>query len=595
MAIVPEKAVIDDGVLDLLGKTFKFDHAKGITEWLKNSVDAYNNSGFNDNDQIMIICLKVGANDYIDKISVLDFHGMSKSKIDKGFKAWFSPDAANLKNNLSKSEQKTFGGHGNGGKFYMRQMFRTSNAITYFQGKFNIFGFNEKKMYGFDNEALDISINSTEAIRRAKLDKFGLSKELFDKVLNNKNGFGFTLIEGNKPIKSPGTNHKKKFIQRLYAQPQAQRLINKKNILIKLDGSEKITALTTPKIEPKPGFEKSFEYICHEVIDLLGDKIKMINNNYPKPPKLTLYTSKEPLKGHTDQLNRIDIEGEVGVIASYKTEEIGTYSSTFTDFIYGECFSPIMEDGDIDCVENDRDKLTDSPHSQALKFWIKECIEDLSHQMQEKEKDLKKKTALKNTSDFNTVLNQWKNKFIDTIMRDVTSGVGEEDGVGGGGLEMPVIGTSPGKGSENKPSKKGGTKGGSESKKSKSTPSVLISGIDKDPLKNDGSTLELSDRHQAIYQRPDDVGFGIYWINTSKPLANLILSKKGPDSPEWRSYIFNRYIDIIVKETIYTLDKKQLDLNVDLISNKIDEIISQVHDKAASDLQEFLLDDKYII
>jgi len=37
MAIVPEKAVIDDSVLDLLGKTFKFDHAKGITEWLKNS------------------------------------------------------------------------------------------------------------------------------------------------------------------------------------------------------------------------------------------------------------------------------------------------------------------------------------------------------------------------------------------------------------------------------------------------------------------------------------------------------------------------------------------------------------------------------
>ena len=39
----------------------------------------------------------------------------------------------------------------------------------------------------------------------------------------------------------------------------------------------------------------------------------------------------------------------------------------------------------------------------------------------------------------------------------------------------------------------------------------------------------------------------------------------------------------------------KLDLTVDLINNKIDDIISQVHDKAATDLQEFLLDDKYII
>jgi hypothetical protein len=595
MAIVPEQVIINENVLDIIGKNFKFDHAKGITEWLKNSVDAYNNSDFNDSDQIMIISLKIGANDYIKKISVLDFHGMSKVKIDTAFKDWFSPDAAGLTNNLTKAANKTFGGHGNGGKFYMRQMFATSNAITYYKGRFNIFGFDKNKMYGFDNKATDIDITPTEAIGRANLDEFNLSQEFIDKILNNKNGFGFTLIEGSNPIKSPGTNHKNKFISKLYGQPQAQRLINKKKIYIKLDGSAEIKQLQTKTIEPKIGFENPYEYSCNDTIELMGDKIDMVNKNYPNPPKLILYTSKEPLKGHTDQLNRIDIEGEVGVIASYKIEEIGKYSSSFTDFIYGECFVPIMEDGDIDCVENDRDKLTDSPHSRALKFWIRECIEELSQKMQDAEKDVKKKNALKNTADFNTILNKWKNKFIDSIIRDVTAGQGDDDGVGGGGLEIPVIGTNIGKGSKGKPSEKGGTKGGSESRKSQAKPSVLISSHDEDPLKSDGASLVLSDRHPSIYQRGDDVIFGLYWINTSKPLANLILDKKGPDSPEWRSYIFNRYIDIIVKETIYSLDKKQLDLNVDIINNKIDDIISQVHDKAASDLQEFLLDDKYII
>lgn len=42
MNIQVEKHVIDEAVLDLIGKAFRFDHAKGIAEWIKNSIDAYN-------------------------------------------------------------------------------------------------------------------------------------------------------------------------------------------------------------------------------------------------------------------------------------------------------------------------------------------------------------------------------------------------------------------------------------------------------------------------------------------------------------------------------------------------------------------------
>ena len=47
------------------------------------------------------------------------------------------------------SKLKTYGGHGNGGKFYMRQMFKESRAISYYGGKINIFGFNVGKDYGY--------------------------------------------------------------------------------------------------------------------------------------------------------------------------------------------------------------------------------------------------------------------------------------------------------------------------------------------------------------------------------------------------------------------------------------------------------------
>ena len=57
----------------------------------------------------------------------------------------------------------------------------------------------------------------------------------------------------------------------------------------------------------------------------------------------------------------------------------------------------------------------------------------------------KKQNALKNTSDFNTMLNQWKNKFIDSIIKDVTSGLGDEDGISGGGLKIAVLGSNKSK------------------------------------------------------------------------------------------------------------------------------------------------------
>ena len=39
--ILPEPNVIDDHLLDIIGNEFKFDHEKGVSELLKNSVDAY--------------------------------------------------------------------------------------------------------------------------------------------------------------------------------------------------------------------------------------------------------------------------------------------------------------------------------------------------------------------------------------------------------------------------------------------------------------------------------------------------------------------------------------------------------------------------
>ena len=93
MAIKVQPFVIDQAVLDLIGNEFRFDHAKGLAEWLKNSSDAYLREGVRDEDQVMIVRF-TETGKTLTRIEVIDFVGMSKNQIDEAFKRFFDPQAA---------------------------------------------------------------------------------------------------------------------------------------------------------------------------------------------------------------------------------------------------------------------------------------------------------------------------------------------------------------------------------------------------------------------------------------------------------------------------------------------------------------------
>ncbi|MBI5191931.1 MAG: hypothetical protein HZA08_00635 [Nitrospirae bacterium] len=91
LEIIEEKNIIDDHLLDIIGNEFKFIHEKGLSEWLKNSADAYLRSGredeesyiifrFNDKDEVIFECI--------------DFVGMTSDDIDNALKRWGDPEAA---------------------------------------------------------------------------------------------------------------------------------------------------------------------------------------------------------------------------------------------------------------------------------------------------------------------------------------------------------------------------------------------------------------------------------------------------------------------------------------------------------------------
>ena len=110
-----------------------------------------------------------------------------------------------------------------------------------------------------------------------------------------------------------------------------------------------------------------------------------------------------------------------------------------------------------------------------------------------------------------------------------------------------------------------------------------------------GGLVILSERDPVVYQRPVDVREGIYWINTSSPLAGGIYENFGPDSLQWREFLFQRYIDIFMKELIYELYKKDPEnFRPERVDNEIGELIKKIHTTAREDLGHFLFSEKYI-
>lgn len=444
LKIKEEENVVDDNFFDIIGREFQFDHEKGLAEWLKNSVDAYITADVPDTKQSVIVRMKDGnKNDAV--LEMIDFVGMNQLHIDKAFKRWGDPEAA--KRGLKK---RVYGGHGNGGKFYMRQMFSTSHFVTYKDGYLNIFGFNEKRKYGFAEGFKAKKIEPSKAIKVGEISDIFFPDEVKKLILAG--GTGFTVVRGNAP---EGMKNKIKFgklINRFKNHPQARRILSRINvwvshndgdyILLKPDDLKPLTGFENPKIFEIPKELKYFE-------DGEEAVVAMANNKYSYPGRLIVKTSDEALTrgGRLGDLNRVDIVGEIGVLASYQLLEIGVSTFPQASFLYGECECPILEDPQMDCVKNDRAKLVPNPRSNALIEWIRAKMDEVAGEIVSKEKAEQEADQKKISAAYNNYLNKWKDRFMSKIMSDLAQGGGgnledrdDEDGRGRKILEAPENG-----------------------------------------------------------------------------------------------------------------------------------------------------------
>jgi len=421
LKIIEEKNEYDDHILDIFGNTFRFEHPKGLSEWIKNSVDAYRRNGVNEKDQIIIL----NFNDYDKKnirFECVDFVGMTEEDINK-FKRWGDPFAASRKKKLL-----TYGGHGNGGKFYMRQMFEESFFVTYRDGILNKYGFNKKKRYGYLENGKNIKINPKEALQVANIDFGIIPEDILKLILNGKRGF--TVVNGFSPKEINSNINIDKLLKKIKNHPQSRSIINRITVCVFHNNQLINEKLIPDTIKPLNGFGDEIKILIPEKIKIRDEFVKTFDNNFSQG-YIILRTSEKAFIHNTEleELNRIDfISSKVGVVASYQLAELGVKTFPQASFIYGECFLPLLENENEYMISNDRTKLNDSPLTKAILSLISNQTDNLAQEILKKEQKDRKELKTEISSRLNNYLNKWKDN--NDIMRKIFSEVFNDKGKG---------------------------------------------------------------------------------------------------------------------------------------------------------------------
>jgi hypothetical protein len=120
-------------------------------------------------------------------------------------------------------------------------------------------------------------------------------------------------------------------------------------------------------------------------------------------------------------------------------------------------------------------------------------------------------------------------------------------------------------------------------------PRILLSEIDLDPL--GAVPPKFSSADPPVLQRPQDVDENIWWINMASPLARRYIDTAkggGANSKEWRVYLLERYIEIMVK-ILLTYDFNHGEqLTFETMLRRWEEEATNMQQRATDSLSTFL-------
>lgn len=419
------------GVIKLICAPYQ-THENGLPEWPKNAADA---SGryeeetgirLRPEDRAIVLLFADVRDGRPASIACLDLVGTTGDKIEKHFRHWGDPEAARQGTTF-----KSQGGHGNGGKCYMTQLF-SDHALLHtvhkgrgcrygVQGGSVRFGWVPDSNTGRDYPVDDIKKELNEALRPSGITISKLPKAVQDAIPDAP---GFTLVRGVGP-KPIGSRIKvKDLLAQLRDHPQMLQTLEYCTVYVVANGKEvrRFSPLRPSDVEPMAGVDGPRTVAIPEFLvdPLHHDEVSTTNDGKLPRGSVELLTSRVSMRWSKKARHTINYFADDNYIGYRSMLEFDVRSG-YRDQVYGLCRLDALED----YKTNDRSNLAESPLTRAVEYFLAQEIQKYCEEFEAKDRrkySQREKNAL---SEMNQALDKWKNRFLKDL---VTGTWGPGDG-----------------------------------------------------------------------------------------------------------------------------------------------------------------------
>lgn len=580
---------VDRSLIIRQSKQF-FDHKKGIPEWLKNSNDSYirfENQGTD--------CSKLPIILYFTNNSLfcLDFGGADGEYIQKRGFNYGDPGSANCNQKFKNVE----GGHGNGGKYYAISQFEKTYLQMYFKGKYSEFIITKDNDYPVEiNKVMSPEDAFNKINLNLKSNEFSkivnsLDYDIFEELYSGKHGF-FCWKGINPEDKSKFDRYSfDKLINSIVSNKQSKNTIKNRQVIV-IHGNKFFNKLELPSIvedpDKGPWKFKLPDNFQNKKFNKKGDSYLIVKFSYDK------------LTGDFADLNCLDIYSNNKSIGYYNLPIFLGNKGTAKN-LFAEIDCPELEE--YGCVDNDRTNLIDNELSGEFLNFCRNSIFKVISEVDESER---KETDIKKFKDVSQLLNKIMDKLSDILEEpDLMNYVENKEGHILKNIDVASNNLDGFGSSENKIIEKGGgkRKGGLEKKevntnpkKSKNKSKILLSNFDPDPFNSD-VTYDLTERDHLLSQRPEDVDYGYWWLNTQKKYMSYFKEKNQKTTSFYlfivKEVVFCQKSRKEFKTDIYNPDSVEA-LNFDLIdtifSRVVDDLNLDFSDNKSKEILEYILE-----
>ncbi len=412
-----EQSIHREGAIRYLVAPMR-SHENGLPEWAKNSADAYVRDETSPENRVIVLIFDYRDRSRPSSISCLDFVGMTSNHIERYFRVWADPNAAQADTLVGDIQ----GGHGNGGKAYMVQMFEDYSVVHTVRGnkgcRYGVpagsfqFGYVPDRRSGRDFPVHSLREELNRALAEVGLDWEALpaaAQQSFSRAT------GFTLVRGVAPRDYGRSIPVRQLLERVVSHHQMVRTLQLSSVYVVVNGRvyNGGRPLTLPAIPPLEGAELPREVPIPETLhDPLSERETSTTGNGQYPiGRLVLRTSDRdmrwPPRRHRHNIHLIAQSGFIGIIEM--TDLIQSY---YGNRIYGEC--------DLKALElyktNDRTRLAESLLTRALKEWLKQQVEEYAQQFETRDRRGYSQEETNALSAMNAALDRWKNQFMERML-----------------------------------------------------------------------------------------------------------------------------------------------------------------------------------